>query len=195
VNVAGGEVVISLPHGAITGSADPNVDTVLSEWLGYAVRLVAAEPGERSTYEMGVDFEDDSHPDVHQWQGPQGTFHDTRPVHLLSTATLAAMRAEHPSGQFEVERFRPNLVVEAEGEGFVEQGWMGATLSIGTAQFQVEKPTGRCVMTTRPQVGLPRDLDILRTIDRVNDGNLGVHLQVVREGQVSVGDSIERAEP
>ncbi len=48
-------------------------------------------------------------------------------------------------------------------------------------------------MTTRPQVGLPRDLDILKTINRVNDGNLGVQVHVVGEGAVSVGDAIELA--
>ena len=192
--VAEGEVVITLPDGSLTGSADPDVDAVLSEWLGHGVRLATAQTAERSTYEMGEDFEDDSHPVVHQWQGPPGTFHDTRPVHLLSTATLAAIRAEHPEGRFEVERFRPNLVVETDDQGFVEERWIGATLSIGTARFEVVKPTSRCVMTTRPQVGLPRDLDILKTINRVNDGNLGVQVHVVSEGNVAVGDPIELAD-
>lgn len=190
VKVSDGEVVITLPDGSITGSADPNVDAVLSEWLGHGARLVAADPDERATYEIGGNFEDDSHPVVHQWQGPAGTFHDSRPVHMLSTATLATIRAEHPDGRFEVERFRPNLVVEVDGEGFVEERWIGATLSIGTARFEVVKPTSRCVMTTRPQVGLPRDLDILKAINRVNDGNLGVQVHVVREGNVAVGDVI-----
>ena len=35
VKVAEGEVVITLPDGAITGSTDPNADAVLSEWLGH----------------------------------------------------------------------------------------------------------------------------------------------------------------
>jgi MOSC domain-containing protein YiiM len=48
-------------------------------------------------------------------------------------------------------------------------------------------------MTTRPQVGMPRDLDILKTINRVNDGNLGVLARVVGEGRVSVGDVIALA--
>ncbi len=194
VKVAEGEVVITLPDGAITGSADPNADAVLSEWLGHGARLVTADADDRATYEIGADFADDAHPVVHQWQGPAGTFHDSRPVHLLSTATLAAIRAEHPDGMFELERFRPNLVVEADGKGFVEERWIGATLSIGTATFEVVKPTSRCVMTTRPQVGMPRDLDILRTINRVNDGNLGVLARVVGEGQVSVGDVIALAD-
>ena len=193
VKVAGGEVVIALPEGSLTGSADPNVDVVLSEWLGFGARLVTAESDEHATYEMGIDFENDSHPVMHQWQGPAGTFHDSRPVHLLSTATLAAIRAHHPSGLFDIHRFRPNLIIDAEGEGFVEERWIGATLAIGAARFEVIKPTSRCVMTTRPQVGLPRDLDILRAINRVNDGNLGVQLHVVGEGEVSVGDAIELA--
>ena len=71
---------------------------------------------------------------------------------------------------------------------------IGATLSIGTASFEVVKPTSRCVMTTRPQVGLPRDVDILKTINRVNDGNLGVLARVVGEGRVSVGDVIALAD-
>ena len=48
-------------------------------------------------------------------------------------------------------------------------------------------------MTTRPQAGLSRDLDVLRTINRVNDGNLGVHARVVDDGEVSVGDAIALA--
>jgi hypothetical protein len=190
VKAAGGEVLISLPDGSITGSADRNVDAALSEWLGHGVSLIAAESDDRATYEIGGDFQDDSHPVVHQWQGPAGTFHDSRPLHLLSTTSLSALRAEHPDGQFEIARFRPNIVIEASGPGFVEERWIGATLSIGSALLEVIKPTSRCVMTTRPQVGLPRDLDILKTINRANDGNLGVLAGVVRDGSVSVGDTI-----
>ena len=142
---------------------------------------------------MSASFEDESGPVVHQWKGPEGTFHDSRPVHMLSNASLRAIRHDHPSGLFDIHRFRPNLVVDAEGEGFVEERWIGATLAIGSARFEVIKPTSRCVMTTRPQVGLPRDLEILRTINRVNDGNLGVQLQVVGEGEVWVGDAIDLA--
>ena len=193
VKGAEGEVVITLPNGSLTGSGDPNVDAALSEWLGHGVRLVTADHDERATYEIGGDFENDNHPVVHQWQGPQGTFHDSRPVHLLSTATLATIRAEHPEGRFDIARFRPNLIIEVDGEGFVEERWVGATITIGTARFEVVKPTSRCVMTTRPQVGLPRDLDILKTINRLNDGNLGVLAHVVSEGRASVGDAIELA--
>ncbi len=189
--VVDGDALIALPDGSSIRSDDPKVDATLSSWLDRDVRLVAAGSDGRGTFEIGGDFEDDSHPVIHQWQGPVGTFHDSRPVHLLSTASLAAIESEHPGGAFDVVRFRPNLVVDVEGEGFVEERWIGATVSIGAAKLEIIKPTSRCVMTTRPQVGLPRDLDVLRTINRVNDGNLGVQARVVEEGRIEVGDAIE----
>ncbi len=147
--VVEGDAVITLPDGSTVTSADSKVDAVLSAWLDRDVRLVAASPGDRGTFEIGASFEDESSPVVHQWQGPEGTFHDSRPVHLLSNASLRAILDDHPSGLFDIHRFRPNLVVEAEGEGFVEERWIGATLAIGTARLEVIKPTSRCVMTTR----------------------------------------------
>ena len=188
-----GEAWITLPDGLAFASDDPKVDSVLSEWLERDVRLVAAAPGDRATFEIGASFEDESSPVVHQWQGPESTFHDSRPVHLLSSASLRAILDDHPSGLFDIHRFRPNLVVEAEGEGFVEETWIGATLAIGTARLEVIKPTSRCVMTTRAQVGLPRGPRHPRTINRLNDGNLGVQAHVVSEGSVSVGDAIALA--
>ncbi len=191
--IVDGEAVIVLPDGSTVTSADSKVDAVLSAWLDRDVKLVAASPGDRGTFEIGASFEDESSAVVHQWQGPEGTFHDSRPVHVLSTASMRAVGAEHPAGLFDLRRFRPNLVVDVDGAGFVEERWIGATLAIGTARLEVIKPTSRCVMTTRPQAGLPRDLDVLRTINRVNDGNLGVLARVVGEGDVSVGDAIELA--
>ncbi len=191
--VRDGQAWITLPDGSALAGDESKVDPALSAWLDRDVRLVAAAPGDRGTFEIGASFEDDSSPVVHQWQGPEGTFHDSRPVHLLSNASLRTILADHPNGLFDIHRFRPNLVIDAEGEGFVEERWIGAILSVGSARFEVVKPTSRCVMTTRPQVGLPRDLDILRTINRVNDGNLGVQLHAVGEGEVSVGDAIELA--
>ena len=185
-----GQAWITLPDGSALAGDDPKVDAVLSAWLDRDVRLIAAAPGDRGTFEIGASFEDESGPAVHQWQGPEGTFHDSRPVHILSNASLRAILADHPSGLFDIHRFRPNLVVDVDGSGFVEERWVGATLTIGTARLEVIKPTSRCVMTTRPQVGLPRDLDVLRTINRVNDGNLGVLARVVSEGTVDVGDEI-----
>ena len=56
-------------------------------------------------------------------------------MHLLSTATLDRLRALYPQGRFEVRRFRPNIVVETANDekDFVENAWIGQTLTIGDA--------------------------------------------------------------
>src|SRR4029434_371951 len=65
----------------------------------------------------------------------------------------------------EVRRFRPNIVVEATETvcAFVENNWLKRGLRIGTVTLRVTIPMSRCVMTTLPQMDLPRDLGILRT--------------------------------
>ena len=63
-------------------------------------------------------------------------------------------------------------------------------LTDASARFRVRRPCGRCVMTTRAQPGLPRDLDVLRKLTRSHDGSLGVLAAVVGEGRVAVGDAV-----
>jgi uncharacterized protein YcbX len=64
---------------------------------------------------------------------PEGTFFDLAVVHLLTTATLDRLRELYPEGRLEVRRFRPNIVVATgpEEQGFVENDWIGRTISIG----------------------------------------------------------------
>jgi len=49
-------------------------------------------------------------------------------------------------------------------------------------------------MTTRvqPPKRLERDLDIFKTLNRVNQQNLGVYANVTTPGTVRVGDAVER---
>lgn len=43
---------------------------------------------------------------------PVGTFSDFGKVYLLTTSTLACLGDSYPQGSFEIQRFRPNIVVE-----------------------------------------------------------------------------------
>jgi uncharacterized protein YcbX len=82
-------------------------------------------------------------------------------VHLLTTATLNRLRECYPQGHFEVQRFRPNIVVDPVGgaQGFPEQAWIGQRLAIGDeVRLHITGPCGRCVMTTLAQGKLPQDL-------------------------------------
>jgi uncharacterized protein YcbX len=133
---------------------------------------------------------------------PTGTFFDVAAMHVLTSTTLNRMQALYPAGQFDVRRFRPNMVValDVDGHDFPENDWLEHTLTIGNAvRLHVTLPTPRCVMTTLPQGDLPRDPGILRTLaqhNRVTVGDFGVHgcagvyADVVRSGTIRCGDVV-----
>jgi uncharacterized protein YcbX len=188
--MAGIELTVRLPTGETTLATGPQVDTALSAWLGRAVRLVAARPEGQATYEMPSDFEDDESEPV-SWQGPYGSFADQSPIHLLTTASLRGMAAERPDLQWESARFRPNILIEAEGSELVEEGWLHRRIMVGPVELEVRKPCSRCVMTTRAQPGgIERQLDILRHVNTAHATNLGVLARVVQGGQVEIGQEV-----
>ena len=90
-------------------------------------------------------------------------------MHLLTTATLAALAERAPASRFDVRRFRPNVVVAAAADGAdaVEARWIGHTLRIGAGvRLDVVDPSPRCVVTTLAQDDLPRDPAVLRAVAR-----------------------------
>jgi uncharacterized protein YcbX len=114
-------------------------------------------------------------------------------VHLLTTATLDRLHQLYPPGRFEVQRFRPNIVVTpALGEtDFVENEWVGHTLAVGdVVRLSITGPCIRCVMTTLAQGDLPRDPGILRTAAQHNKVSVGVYATVVRGGTIRRGDAV-----
>ena len=183
---------VRLPGGEWTAAPDPALDETLSNWLGRTVRLTAAPAEGGASYQMNVDATDDGSPMV-DLPCPPGTFFDALPVHVLSTASLRAMQPSHPGGVWDVRRFRPTVLVETDGDGFPEDGWIGSSVRIGGAELMVVAPTVRCVMTTREQPGLERDLDIVKAVNRDHESNLGVYAVVSRPGPVAVGDPVEIA--
>ena len=58
---------------------------------------------------------------------PPGTLFDYASIHIVTTSTLRRLETAYPAGQFAIQRFRPNLVVECPDEsGFVENAWLAA---------------------------------------------------------------------
>ena len=166
-------VVITLPDGTETADS-----AVLSDWLERPVALAAAGD-EGGTYEAPLDFERDEQ--WVSWQGPGNAWHDSQQsrLSLVSTTTL---------GSWDRRRFRANVVVD----GADEDDLVGAEVGLGSARLTVSKRIDRCVMVTRPQPGLDRDLDVLRTINRDRASCLAVGALVTRPGEVQVGDEILR---
>jgi uncharacterized protein len=169
-----GSVLIMLPNGS--KALD---DEALSGWLGRRVELRSADVDAPRRYENPIDFEDEDKGGWHPFDGAGGAFHDSARsrVSLVSTGTL---------GKWDGRRFRANVYLDGEGEDAL----LGSQVSIGEAVIDIGKRIGRCVMTTRPQPGLARDLDVLRTINRERNGYLSVGALIVEPGTVRVGDTV-----
>jgi uncharacterized protein len=119
---------------------------------------------------------------------------DSGPVHIVTTASLAWLRAALPDARVDERRFRPNLLVETAGDGLVEHGWLGKTLCIGkSVRLHVNRLTERCRMVTLAQGDLPADPRVLTRIGREADLHFGVYAEVVVPGRIAREDPITEA--
>lgn len=119
----------------------------------------------------------------------RGVF-DAMPLSLISAQTVAAL-GQLAGRELETERFRPNLVIDASlGDEFPEDGWVGATLSIGGFRMRVDQRDPRCVMINIDPVSIERDPAVLRTVALERGACLGVYGSTVTPGRVSVGDPV-----
>ena len=184
---------VELPDGTVVGWDAPDVDDVLSDWLGRRVHLASPEPDGTQSYEMTFDPPDDD-AEYYEIPTPAGSFLDLAAVHLITTATLNGAAAEHPALDWDVRRFRPNLVLDVDGPVLVEQQWLGRRLAIGD-QVVVDgfQPTVRCAMPLRAQPGLDRQPGLFRAMSELNDefpNHLGLYASVAEPGRVTTGDPV-----
>jgi uncharacterized protein len=130
---------------------------------------------------------------------PPGTFFDLTPMSVLTTATLERLRELYPQGDFDVRRFRMNLIVEPEADGFVENDWIGHTLVVGDdVSLPVALADPRCVMITLPQGDLAKDPGILRTAaqhNRLEIPGVGSYPCVGVYASVAAGGTMRRGDP
>ena len=128
-------------------------------------------------------------PGVRVIKQDRGVF-DTFPLSLITTQTIARL-GEMVDARLEVERFRPNLLVEAaDGAAFAEDAWVGSVLRIGGLRMRVDKRDGRCAVITIDPVTTERNAEILRTVARERQGCLGVYGTTVEPGRVAAGDPV-----
>ena len=79
-------------------------------------------------------------------------------------------------------------VLEGEGEGWIEDSWVGQPVQVGAVTLLPTQPCIRCTMVTRSQPGLAADREVFRTLARHHGGLLGVWSEVLTPGTLSVGD-------
>jgi len=128
-------------------------------------------------------------PGVRVIKQDRGIF-DTFPLSLITTRTIAAL-AETVGTPLVVERFRPNLLIEAaDTMPFAEDAWVGRVLRIGGVRMRIDKRDGRCAVITIDPVTSARDPAILRAVAHDRDGCLGVYGTTVEPGRLAVGDPV-----
>jgi hypothetical protein len=185
-----GTVTVTLPDGTVHAAGDPATDDALSAWLDHDVRLLRPPAGDGLPYELPTEAWDDASPTWEFPGPPGGPFVDLAAAHVLTTASLRAAASLHPEGVWDVRRFRPNAVLDVAGDGFVEDAWVGTAIGLGDVVLDPFMPTVRCSMTTREQPGLPRDVDIAKTLNREHELNLGLYCAVATPGTIRLGDLV-----
>ena len=217
--VSSPEVRITLNNGNTISSSDPNINAVLSEQVGAPVSLWPLLPEDqldhyrRAALDPDVDVEayfrevfarnpDEPLPDLSLfpeelfiYESSPGTYFDAFPILLVTQASLDYLQAlKTTTGDdcnFDLRRFRPNIVVNTPDTGFIENSWVGRRARLGSAIIKVETVCPRCIMTTHGFEDLPSDPRIMRHLVRENGGNLGVYLSIEEPGSTQVGDGLE----
>jgi uncharacterized protein YcbX len=187
--LAGAGVELRLPGGEVLTAPSAYADEVLSRWIGRPVALMHAESIGSGVGEYFEDATDDNSAVV-SWTMPPGRVVDALPLLVITTASMRRGRALHPDGAWETRRFRPNMVVDVDDEGWVEDAWCGRMVRVGTASVQPAVRCERCTMVTRQQPGLDRDLDVFKVLARHHDATFGVWTNVHMPGVVRVGDEV-----
>jgi hypothetical protein len=126
-----------------------------------------------------------------RYESPPGTYFDAFPLLLMTNQSLAHLSTIARDHEFDVRRFRPNLLIAADANTpFPERDWVGRKLLIGNAEVEITMDCPRCVMTTHGFAELPGDPGIMRTLVREASGNLGVYARVTNAAAVSIGDPV-----
>jgi len=130
--------------------------------------------------------------EVIEFECPPGTYVDAFDLLIMSQQSLDSLARTRPASNFDVNRFRPNILVDMPGSDadFPEEAWVGQQLSIGSVTLEVVAPCPRCSMTTHGFADLPKDPGIMRALVQENAGNVGVYARVITPGSIAIGDEL-----
>ncbi|WP_129649531.1 MOSC domain-containing protein [Peristeroidobacter agariperforans] len=119
----------------------------------------------------------------------RGVF-DTFPLSLITRQTIEAL-AGMVSTPLDVQRFRPNLLIDAASDApFAEDEWVGRILRIGDLRMRVDKRDGRCAVITIDPATSQKEPSVLRAVVRQRQGCAGVYGSTVAPGRIALDDDV-----
>lgn len=197
-------VWIALPDGNIIRSDQPDAEQLLSVALKRSVSLRNKAAQHASLEQYWPEYEGENTEISNEnlsVAAAEGSFFDYACLHILTTASLTQLQQLYPGGRLETRRFRPNLVIATPPEqtGFIENDWIGKTLTIDGVKLLVTDPCPRCVMPSLAQGDLVKDAKILRTIAQNTVlvpfagkalPSVGVYAKVIQAGVIRRGSRV-----
>jgi uncharacterized protein len=191
--------------------SDPDFDAKVSEWLGRMIKLINVRP-------TGIEL-NRARPDEVMAEGmdatvtqdvlaiaaaaPDGGFFDFAPLHVMTSASLEAIRSAAPAASIRAERYRPNIVIETPPSMvFGENKWIGRKLRIGqSVSLEVIAPTPRCAVPMLAHGALPQSREAVAAVNKLNKIEfpllgpgtfpcLGAYAKVITTGAISCGDRV-----
>ena len=124
-------------------------------------------------------------------EAPGTPLSDSR-VPYLSLINLASLTDLERVTRAPVDplRFRGNLYI-ADADPWVEEGWIGRDLAIGTARLRVMEPIPRCAATAVNPTTAMRDINIPKAlVSGYGHSECGVFAEVITAGRIAPGDTI-----
>ena len=187
---SGSDVIISLPDNREYVADSAEVARGLSDLLGRQVTTRSANDTETIQHEFPTAVtEGEGEPFL--FMPETEAFFDCAPLQLLTSATLVELQRLLPTSIVHPARFRPNFLIKTGETGFIENDWVNRDVTLGSLTCQVYDDTRRCIMVALSQGDLPRDTDVIRMIQKCNEGRAGVALKTMGSGIVQCGAKVE----
>ena len=119
---------------------------------------------------------------------------DEASISVITRSTVQCIERE--SGRdIDLRRFRPNVVIETDSaDAFEEDSWVGRTLSFGEGDdcpaVKIYMKDERCRMVNLDPDTAEKDVQVMRTVARLNKNYAGGYGTVVRVGELRVGQIV-----
>jgi uncharacterized protein YcbX len=185
-----GEVMVELPDRRELPVDSDDARLGLCELLGRQVTTRSADTIETIRHEFPTAVtEGEGEP--YLYAPKTAAFVDSVPLHLLTTGTLKKLQQMLPASVIHRARFRPNFLVDIDEIAFVDNDWVNKEIALGSLRCQVIDDTRRCIMVALAQGDLPRDMQVIRTVLKENEGRAGIALKAKGSGIVHSGADVE----